>query len=439
MRRRLTVTTVLALLVALLAATVGYYVLLSSSLERDADAALLARAEAAVATVDLRGGTVVIAESAGDATLDATVWVLGPGGAVVLAPQSTSVAPADVTVLAGVSVPTFANVAPQTRLLATPIPGASPRQATVVVSLSLAPYERSERIGLVSAIGLDVAIIVVLAIVTRWLIGAALRPVDAMTRQARDWLAHDVDRRFEVAEPTEDEIGRLGSTLNDLLARLGASIRHERRLTDEIAHELRTPLARARAEAEVSAGSRDVRVLRSALEAIVVDIDELSAAADTLLRAARAPATDGARSVVANGIRQAAGSVHPPAPIVIEIEQDPGTAVDGLTVACEESLVTRMLVPQLENTARHAVRLVQVRWFLVGDQVLIDVVDDGPGLGADETERVFAPGERGRAADGTAGFGLGLSLSRRLARSCGGDVAALPGPGGHFTTSLPVG
>ena len=204
MRRRLTLTMVVAVLVALMVVTVGFSLLLSSSLERDADAALRARADAAVATVEVTGGEVVVAESAGDVTLDAITWVLGPGGEVVLAPKATGVATADVVALAGVDAPTFANVAPQTRLLATPLRGTAPADATVVVSLSLAPYERSERIALGSAIALDAAIVVVLAGVTRWLVGAALRPVDQMTRQAQDWVAHDVDRRFDITTPAPD-------------------------------------------------------------------------------------------------------------------------------------------------------------------------------------------------------------------------------------------
>ena len=435
MRRRLTLTMVVAVLVALMVVTVGFSLLLSSSLERDADAALRARADAAVATVEVTGGEVVVAESAGDVTLDAITWVLGPGGEVVLAPEATGVATADVVALAGVDAPTFLNVAPQTRLLATPLRGTAPADATVVVSLSLAPYERSERIALGSAIALDAAIVVVLAGVTRWLVGAALRPVDQMTRQAQDWVAHDVDRRFDITTPAPDEIGRLGSTLNDLLARLGLSLRHERRLTSEIAHELRTPLARARAEAEVSVAGTDPAELRAALAAIVVDIDELSATVDTLLRSTRAPAAAGASGRVAAAVRAAVGSVDPLVPIVVE-EAEP--AAGDLVVACEESLVGRILVPQLENAARHATTQIRVSWRLAGDRVAIDLDDDGRGLDPDETGRVFEPGVRGRAATGSAGFGLGLALARRLAESCGGEVTARPGPGGHFTTWLPV-
>ena len=432
MRRRLTVTTVLAVLLALVVLTVGFYLLLSVSLERDADAVLRARGEAALASVELRGGSVAITDSAGDRTTDATTWVFGPRAAVVLKPATTRVALADAAKLAAVPEPTFVTVPPQTRLLAEPVPGAAPRDATIVVSLSLAPYERSEQIALLSAVALDLAILAVLAAVTRWLVGAALRPVDRMTRQAQDWLAHDADRRFEIATSTPDEVGRLGSTLNDMLARLASSLRHERRLTDEIAHELRTPLARARAEAEVSAHSSDPTELRSALAAVVVDIDEISVTVDTLLRSTRAPAATGARCTVADAVRGAVAAVQFPVPVTIE------ATASSLAVGCEETLVRRILAPQLDNAGRHATTGVRVRWSLAGDGVHIEVLDDGPGLHADETERVFAPGQRGSAAHEGPGSGLGLALARRLARSCGGDAIAEPGPGGRFITRLPA-
>ena len=69
---------------------------------------------------------------------------------------------------------------------------------------------------------------------------------------------------------------------------------------------------------------------------------------------------------------------------------------------------------------------------------MIRVVDDGPGVAADELRKIFQPGERGRAAgDDSRGAGLGLALARRLARQVGGEIVAEPAPGGRFTVELP--
>lgn len=430
MRRRLTATATAAVLVALVVVTTGFYLLLSAALEHDADGALRALAEAALSTVRVDGDGIAMTDGPGDATLDASTWVLDADGVAVTAPVGSPVAAADVLSLAGVTHETFVNVDPQTRLLAVPVT-AAPAGATVVVSLSLAPYETSERTALTGAVVLGVVILALVALVTRWLVGAALRPVDAMTTQAAQWVAHDLDRRFR--SPGRDEIGRLGATLDDLLDRLAASLRHERHLTDEIAHELRTPLARARADAEVTLASDesdDAAALRTALAAIIDDIDEIGATVDTLLGSARHDPTAGAVASVRDAVRAATSST-PGGPTDVSPAPD-------LRIACDEKVLVRLLVPVLQNAHRHAAGHVAVSWTAAGQDVRIDVVDDGPGIDPGEVDAVFLPGVRGRNAEGMPGTGLGLTLSRRLARSCGGDVSAAPGPGGRVRITLPL-
>src|SRR5437868_8977507 len=72
-----------------------------------------------------------------------------------------------------------------------------------------------------------------------------------MTRQAADWSEHDLDHRFALGAP-HDELTELASTLDGLLDRLAASLRHERRFSAELSHELRTPLSRILVEAELA-------------------------------------------------------------------------------------------------------------------------------------------------------------------------------------------
>ena len=71
-----------------------------------------------------------------------------------------------------------------------------------------------------------------------------------MTEHAASWSEHDLDRRFDLGEPY-DELTQLAATLDRLLERISASLRHEQRFTAEISHELRTPLARISGEAEL--------------------------------------------------------------------------------------------------------------------------------------------------------------------------------------------
>ena len=84
-----------------------------------------------------------------------------------------------------------------------------------------------------------------------WLVAARSGRSSRMTRQAADWSEHDLDRRFALGPP-HDELTELAATLDGLLDRLAASLRHERRFSAELSHELRTPLARVIAEAELA-------------------------------------------------------------------------------------------------------------------------------------------------------------------------------------------
>ena len=98
----------------------------------------------------------------------------------------------------------------------------------------------------------------------------------------------------------------------------------------------------------------------------------------------------------------------------------------------------RIVAPLIENACRHAAATVAVAISQEGTNVLVTVIDDGPGIDALELERVFEPGTRGNDAIGADGAGLGLALARRLARAAGGEITAQSGPGGRFTARLPA-
>ena len=100
-------------------------------------------------------------------------------------------------------------------------------------------------------------------------------------------------------------------------------------------------------------------------------------------------------------------------------------------------VVRRALSALVDNARRHARQHVSLHLSASGDRVRLAVRDDGPGLDPALGDRVFEPGVRGDG-DAAGGAGLGLPLSRRLARSCGGEVAAGAGAGGCFVLELPA-
>jgi len=430
---------VVALALAVL--TAGFYIALSQQLENGADAVIRSQADALASRVSVDGGVTSVEPSA-TATDSQTsaAWVYDTkGGSVLRSPGSLDLED-EATRLAGVTEPTFAGVGDDVRLFAEPVTINGATVGTVVVSQLRAPYERTEAIALRGAIILDLLVLAGVGLLASWLLIAALRPVDTMTKQAEEWSAHDLDRRFGMGPP-HDELTQLAATLDGLLERLAASLRHEQNLTNEIAHELRTPIARLRAEAEVALRRpRTSDELQQALREVVEETEALDGAVQSLLDASR---RDPARR---NGTCDAAVAANAAADAVRVAAAARGVGVDvvaegHLVVGNDESTVVRTLAPLLDNAVAHAVTSVKLTLERTGSTIEFAVVDDGPGVPDDELENIFVPGIRGAVATANHanGHGLGLALSRRLARSGGGDVAARSGPGGTFVLTLPVG
>ena len=157
----------------------------------------------------------------------------------------------------------------------------------MVAGVSLEPFEATRRIALIGSLALAAALLVVVTLVTRWVLAAALRPVAEMTAAADAWSTEDLDRRFALGEPT-DELGQLAATLDRLLDRLAGSLRREQRFSAELSHELRTPLAKIRAEAELALRrEREPSAYKEALRTVARNVEVLTRTVDTLVAAAR--------------------------------------------------------------------------------------------------------------------------------------------------------
>lgn len=426
-RTRLLVTSMTTLVVGLGALLVLGNVLLAVRVHDERSSLLAARAQAQVAALDVTPRGVVVRETANDAVLDRQSWVFD-GDRVVERPAGAPRAlDAEAVALGRAGREAERDGPDDVRLRAEPVraAGGGPPVGAVVVALSAEPLEHLQQQVLIGSVVLAGFVLLAGLLAIRGALSGALRPVAQMTASAEDWSEHDLDRRFGLG-PARDELTALAATLDALLARIAASRRHEQRFASEVAHELRTPVAglRGRAELALDAEGPGADAERAAaLRAAIADAERIDAAVDALLAVARRDLDAGAGSVDLAALARELDDVEVSGPAGLP-------AAEG-----EPELVRRALAPLVENARRHGRVSVELS---VGDgRVRLAVRDDGPGLDPQLGERAFDPGVRGpQEPDG--GAGLGLPLARRLARSCGGDVVAGPGPGGCFVLELPA-
>ena len=370
---------------------------------------------------------------------DANVWVFSHGRALEQPRTGASVRAAARSLVGGPRA--FVDItASDTRLYAVPIVINGQRLGTVVVAGSLAPYEESRRLALIASLGFGGLLLLLVAFAARWLLASSLRPVRRMTRQAATWSERDLDQRFGLGEP-HDELTELAATLDGLLDRLAASLRHEQRFSAELSHELRTPIARVLAEAELALRrERPPEEYRAALEVVHRNAEQLAKIVDALVAAARheaggrgqGPPTR-TRSPRAS---EACAGLAPRPRVGSTSSRD-----QPVRLGIDADLAERILQPVLENACRYGSSRVQVSIERRDSTVRYLVADDGPGVTPAEQETIFEPGVRGRLgeAGGPDGAGLGLSLARRLARSVTGDVeAVVDSAGGRFLIRLPA-
>jgi len=438
LRGRLSLAVVLVVALALAAMAAIFNVVLDNRLSADANSVLRSRATDELAALTIVDGKLHVRERPEDAALETRLWVFAGRSQVEGPARSPAAVQRAVVRLVGGASRRVELTAPDMRLLAVPVELRGARLGTVVAAISMEPYEQTRRTALIASLILCAGVLAVVLFMARWAVARALRPVSHMTSQAAKWSEADLDRRFALGDP-RDELTQLAATLDGLLERQSAAMRHEQRFSAEISHELRTPLAKIRAEAEIALRRRRTpAAYRDALATVLSSAERMSAVVDTLLVAARAEAEGGHRTC--DAVRAAAVA----ADTCRELSAQRGVTLtvngsdDPIKVAADEDVVERILFPLIENGCRYASGAVTVDVEEDGRRAVIHVVDDGPGVTPDEIRRIFQPGERGQAAgDGSPGAGLGLALARRLARQVGGEVMAEAAPGGRFTVQLP--
>lgn len=273
-----------------------------------------------------------------------------------------------------------------------------------------------------AAVGFVVGALVVAAVVVlaAWLATrAALRPVDRMRVAAA---ALRPGQRLPVPH-SRDELRALAQEINLLLARRDEAVARLERFTGDAAHELRSPVAAIRAQAEVAVAHPDPELAEETLRSIAAEAKRLSTMLSDLLALARADA----------GQRPAPEPVDLVAAAAAAIARVNGTGLDDpvlelvapapARVEGSPSEVALVLDNLIANARRYAGSLVRISVLPAGRMVRLLVEDDGPGIPEADRQRVFDRFVR-LSPEAGGGAGLGLALVAALVHGRGGSVTA---------------
>ena len=319
------------------------------------------------------------------------------------------------------------------------------RAYAVQVAMSLDDAYAVLRTGRWLVLAMSLAMLTGIGLTGALVARRALRPIDEMVMQARRIGEANLAERLP-HPGTRDEIGRLVSTLNDMLNRLERSFEGQRRFTADASHELRSPLSRLRAELEVTLRrSRTPVEYEETLRSCLEEVDRVQGLIEELLELARIdarPHGEGTEPIAVSEIVDAAvAAVRPHADhrgVALAVQRPPALFVNAAPGAAKVALA---------NILDNAVKFspsgghVEVIVTAARQEAVIAVSDTGPGVSPDDVARLFERFYRGKASRATEapGVGLGLAISRALVERQGGRIS-LEAPtekGATFSVHLP--
>lgn len=308
------------------------------------------------------------------------------------------------------------------RALATPMPNGE----LLVVAADAEPIERIDRTMLVLLAGASVLFLVVAVVGALTMGGYLRRRLARVNDTARAIVAGDMDRRIPVGA-RGDEFDQLAASLNAMLDRIARLVENLRQVSSDVAHDLRTPLARLRGELETAArGLTDSAACQAAFERAIERSDELLTLFAAILRIAEVEGGG-----LAAGFRPFDLSA-----LLLEVcdSYAPALADGGRELRCrvipdihvrgDRELIAQAVINLLENAQRHTLEgtVVTLDMRVTGESVLLLVADDGPGVPAEDRDRITQRFVRLQRSRTTPGHGLGLNLVAAIAAAHGGTL-----------------
>jgi heavy metal sensor kinase len=296
--------------------------------------------------------------------------------------------------------------------------------------------------SLLATLLISVPILVTLAGVSGYFLAArALAPIDQITSTARRISAKDLSARLNVPV-TDDEVGRLTQTLNDMLARLDDSFQRERQFTNDASHELRTPLTAMQAILGVTRERRRApEEYEQALDDLGEETDRLRTLVENLMRLARGekqrnnPLEEVNLSTL---LKDVADSLRPLADakslsLICETSEN-------LTVLGDSDELIRLFVNLLDNAIKYT-ECGEITITATDDEkdTVIKVADTGIGIPPEHLPHIFDRFYRVEESRTLRGAGLGLAIAKEIVRAHHGEIEVRSkiGQGTTFVISLP--
>ena len=267
-----------------------------------------------------------------------------------------------------------------------------------------------------------------------------LQRIGSINRTAGKIAAGDLSQRVEVSG-RGDEFDLLASHLNRMLARIEAAVTGMREVSDNVAHDLRKPLARLKTRIDVVLNqSRDAADYRVALADTAADADELMHNFDALLSIARLEAGS---DIAAPQNFDLAALTLSVTELYADEAEDAGRPfsvdlLDTLTVRGQSALIAQALTNLLDNAFKYTPTDVAVKVALSQQDghAVLAIIDHGKGIPVQEHARMTERFVRGDAARTQTGNGLGLALVKAVMHAHGGYLEMADTPGGGLTTRL---
>lgn len=445
-------------LLATLAVFGGFvYWRVARGLTQTVDDSLRLSASQAMAAINIENGQLelddLMPEGADAATLnerDLTLRVLDPDGKLIKGVGEYTALTITVASLVAVEngqtlfeVVTPVGKSNALRFYTQPILNSHELIGILQVAQSLEDTQRTLR-RLLQALLLGGPLAVVIAGLGGYLLAArALAPIDQITRTARRIAADTGDLSARLNLPaTDDEVGQLAGTFDQMLVRLDDAFRRERQFTADASHELRTPLAAMQAILQVMRQSRRTpEDYEQALMDLSDETDRLRALTEDLLRLARGAAPLAPSRAHVNLSLLLCDVADSLRPLAEAKELTLTTRVpDNLTLIGDNDELIRLFVNLLDNAITYTEQgTITLSAIKTSDHIEITVADTGIGIPSEHVPRLFDRFYRVDPARASRGAGLGLSIAMAIAQTHGGniEVQSVVNRGSSFLVRLP--